>query len=329
MKKWVIILLFIIAILLAMVFTNNDAYLKTDKLYINEVVAKNSTIIQDDYGEYSDYIELYNGYDTDINLEGYHLSDREFDIKKWTFPKITIKAKSYLLVFASGRDKCNLETNICHTSFKASSTGEKLTLTEPNGNIISKVSFDKVERDISYSYDGRKYVYSSKATPNAKNEIEEVKTVANNTVKDTKVIITEYMKHNKDIIYISDGGYYDFIELYNSGDKDVNLSGLYLSDNPNKLNKFALPDMELKSKEYLAVYLTGGVKVDGYVCANFGLSDLDENIYLSNGEKIFEELKLVELGDNVSYGLKNDKWYYFISPTPGKANNTRAFEKMP
>ena len=72
MKKWVIILLFIIVIILALIFNNNKDYIRTDKLYINEVMSKNSSTVMDDYSEYSDYIELYNGYDHDIDLEGYH-----------------------------------------------------------------------------------------------------------------------------------------------------------------------------------------------------------------------------------------------------------------
>ncbi len=326
MKKWVIILLFAIAILIVVLFTNEQEFTKTDKLYINEVVSKNSSIIQDDDLDFSDYIEIYNGYGQDINLNGYHLSDREFDSDKWSFPEITIKSKEYLIVFASGKNKCDIEKRICHTNFKLSSLGEKLSLIDPDGNIISKVSFDKMNIDVSLSYDGKKYLYTSTPTPGKENVINEVK-INNN--KDNTIIINEYMTHNKSTIFISDGGYYDFVELYNYGDKDVNLNGLYLSDNKSKLTKFALPDVTIKSHDYLVVYLTGGVKVDGYVCANFGLSDLDESLYISNGEKIIDEVKLVLLKDDISYGFKEDKWYYFVSPTPGKENSTKTFEVMP
>ena len=327
MRKWVIILLFIIVIILALIFNNNKDYIRTDKLYINEVMSKNSSTVMDDYSEYSDYIELYNGYDYDINLEGYHLSDREFDVDKWKFPSVTIKKKSYLIVYASGKNKCDIEKSICHTNFKLSSLGEDLTLTDPTGNIISHIEFGEMEDDISYSYNGKEYVYTSVPTPNKENVIKDAK--PKNLVKENKLIINEYMTHNKTVGYLSDGGYYDFIELYNPSDKEVNMNGLYLSDNKNKLTKFALPDKVVKPKEYVVVYLTGDTKVDGVISANFGLSDDDIAIYLSNGETIFEELPLQILKDNVSYGLKDDKWYYFITPTPGKVNNTKAYEKMP
>ena len=30
----------------------------------------------------------------------------------------------------------------------------------------------------------------------------------------------------------------------------------------------------------------------------------------------------------MSYGLKNDKWLYFYTPTPGRENNTSGVERI-
>ena len=289
-------------------------------------MAKNSQTILDDDNEYSDYIELYNGYNYDINLLGYHLSDREYKTNKWTFPNIKIKAKSYLLIYASGKNKCDLENNICHTDFKLSSLGEKVTLTDGSGNIVSKVSFNQMNSDVSLSFNGKKYIYTSIGTPLYENVFEEVKII---NKKENTIIINEYLTHNEGINYLSDGGFYDFIELYNNSDNEMNIGSLYLSDNKSNLNKFKLPDITLQGHEYLVVYLTDGKKVDNYVCANFKLSDLDDGVYLSNNGVIFDEVEIVSLKKNISYGLKDNKWYYFVSPTPGKENNTKGLEKQP
>ena len=45
---------------------------------------------------------------------------------------------------------------------------------------------------------------------------------------------------------------------------------------------------------------------------------------LSNGKKIIDKVKIIELPENISYGKIEDKWYYFTSPTPSKINNTKA-----
>ena len=44
-----------------------------------------------------DYIELYNGYDYDVDLKGYYLSDDDFNDRIWQFNEsVVIKSKDYL-----------------------------------------------------------------------------------------------------------------------------------------------------------------------------------------------------------------------------------------
>ena len=71
-KASLIIILFIVAILLVILFQKDDSYIKTGNLYINEIVASNSYTYKDSDGEYSDYIELYNDNDYDVNLLIYY-----------------------------------------------------------------------------------------------------------------------------------------------------------------------------------------------------------------------------------------------------------------
>ena len=328
MKKTVIIaILFIILIPTIFIFTRDASFVKKDKLFISEVMTKNKTTIMDDYDNYPDYIEIYNGYSTSLNLSKYNLSDRDYYPFKWKFPDIEINPGEYLIIYADGKDKCDIDKRICHTNFKLSSTGEKVVLTDYLGNIISKVKFGEMEQDISYSWNGSKYEYTSSPTPGKANKI--TKVVSHETKKfDYTLRINEYMTHNK-LFNISDGSYYDFVELYNYGEKDINLEGLYITTSADKLNKFALPNYTVKSHEYVVIYMTDGKRVDEFICANFKLSDTDKELIISNGTDIYERLELVTLKDNVSYGYKNNKWYYFVSPTPGKDNTTKAYDKMP
>ena len=154
-KELIIIPIFVLTIVLVMLIPNND-YIKTGKLYVSEIMASNNYTIKDDDGDYSDYIEIYNGYKNSINLSNYHLSDDEYDTKKWTFPDITIKSNEYIIVYASGKNKCDLETRICHTNFKLSKSGEIITLTDSNGNIILNDKQKKALEDILSSF--RRYV---------------------------------------------------------------------------------------------------------------------------------------------------------------------------
>ena len=45
------------------------------QLVINEVCSKNDSVILDEYGESSDWIEIYNGGSEAVNIGGYYLSD--------------------------------------------------------------------------------------------------------------------------------------------------------------------------------------------------------------------------------------------------------------
>ena len=136
-KSLIIILLFLLSILIVYFFLPSNGYLygNKGKLIINEIVASNTNTYMDNNGEYSDIIELYNGNSFDINLSGYYLSDSEYETDLWKFPNIKIKAKGYLIVFASGKDKC--DNDDCHTNFRLSSSGEVVTLTDKNGNPLS------------------------------------------------------------------------------------------------------------------------------------------------------------------------------------------------
>ena len=74
------------------------------QIVINEVCSKNASVIEDEFGETPDWIELYNNTNTSINLEGYFISDDKSNPQKWTFPNKIIPPQNVLLIFASGND---------------------------------------------------------------------------------------------------------------------------------------------------------------------------------------------------------------------------------
>lgn len=325
MKKILIIISLFIVITLMVVFIPSlgREFTKNGKLYINEIVAKNNNIIKDNYNEYSDYIELYNGYNNDINLEGYYLSDSEFDTTKWQFKDITIKAGEYLIIYASNKDICDLENRICHTNFKLSDTGEVLTLFDKNGNIVSKIKYPNLDSNISYGFKNGKYI---KLHPTPGYENSEAYTVNN---KDYNLVINEYMTHNQRNHYDSYGNYLDWVEIYNDSDSDITLDNVYVSDDKNNLTKFKIPIVTIKAFDYLLIYFdSNGNSYENGIYADFGLSDNDENIVISNGSDIIDIVDIVKLEDNISYGKTNDGWKYFTSPTPSLENNTKAFDTI-
>ena len=74
------------------------------QVVINEYCPSTSVMADED-GDTSDWLELYNNSSSEVNLEGWHLSDRMDNLAKWTFPAITMPAQSYMLVYLSGKDR--------------------------------------------------------------------------------------------------------------------------------------------------------------------------------------------------------------------------------
>ena len=73
------------------------------QVVINEYCSS-STSFLDEYGDNSDWIELYNASSADVDLQGWHLSDKASNLAKWTFPSYVLKPGAYLLVYASSKD---------------------------------------------------------------------------------------------------------------------------------------------------------------------------------------------------------------------------------
>jgi hypothetical protein len=107
------------------------------ELVINEILADNEAVTADKY----DYIELYNGTNSDINLAGYGLSDNPDKPAKIAVGDVVIPAHSYLCI--------SLDDTT--TGFGFSSNGERAVLTDPTGKEVDKVFFPALDEDVSYS----------------------------------------------------------------------------------------------------------------------------------------------------------------------------------
>ncbi len=120
--------------------------LSSGGLVINEIMASNTKTIQDQDGEYDDWIELYNNSDATINLENYKLSDKLDALDKWTFPSATIAPNSYLNIWA---DEDQEQAGL-HCNFKLSASGESVALSDANGTVLDQVTFPILGEEKTY-----------------------------------------------------------------------------------------------------------------------------------------------------------------------------------
>ncbi|MCF8238982.1 MAG: CotH kinase family protein [Saprospiraceae bacterium] len=126
------------------------------------------------------------------------------------------------------------------------------------------------------------------------------------------LVINELMASNDMTAMDEAGEYEDWIELYNKGTVDLDISGYYLSDKADNLTKWTLPDnTTIPADGYLIVWADENGS-EGPLHANFKLSASGEVVFLSNPD--------LELVDQVTFGQQETDMGYARIP-----NGTGAF----
>lgn len=293
-----------------------------NRVRINEVMASNRTILQDGDGDWSDWIELYNGSSQPVDLSGCALSDDDVNQRKWVFPALTLQPGEYRLVFASGKDRREGEL---HANFKLSSSGEALRLYDAQGEVLSWVEYGALPAETSLSRlpDGS-LTTELRPTPGYENteaSVRDALSVAGTNVRG--LYINEIM---------SSGSGFDWLELYNAEEETIDLSGMGLSDDTRHPRRWQFPEgASIPAKGYLIVALTGaegenGVS-QGYFCANFGLSAGETATLALPDGALLDRVTLFEQHRDISYGRASgqEHFRYFTQPTPGKANDKKSY----
>ncbi len=122
---------------------------------ITEFMALNESTLQDEDGDYSDWLEIYNPGPSDINLADWYLTDDATELDKWEFPSQELSAGNFLVVFASNKDRATAGQEL-HTNFGLSGDGEYLALSRRvAGNQVEVVSaydpgFGQQYPDVAY-----------------------------------------------------------------------------------------------------------------------------------------------------------------------------------
>ncbi|MES2708731.1 MAG: lamin tail domain-containing protein [Verrucomicrobiota bacterium] len=145
-----------------------------ETLRISEFMASNTksrTITNqpmvDENKSYEDWIEIHNAGAGAVNLGGWSLTDNAANLRKWTFPPMSLAAGARLVVWASNKDRTDPALPL-HTNFKISSSGGYLALVKRDGATVAhewSPSYPPMPPDVSYglSLDGTQPVYFSTA----------------------------------------------------------------------------------------------------------------------------------------------------------------------
>ncbi len=291
-------------------------------IVVNEYVSLNSQGITDIDGEHSDWIELFNLTDQNINLENYNLSDDPDSLNKWTFPSVEIPANGFLLIFASGKNYSIDESgNEIHTNFNLELEGEPIILSNNNMTVLDYAPEQALLADQSFGRipDGAEFwVTFVDGTANQSNQSGQV------FAPNNSLVINEIMTSNTSTIEDVDGEYSDWIEFYNPSQNSINLFGYSITDDPNITDKWIFPNVTIEPNELLLIFASGKNYKSGELHTNFKLSSGSEDLILYNAQNEVEDFLFGhQLISDQSFGrIENgsNDWVEFYSSTPDDDN---------
>lgn len=315
------------------------------QVVINEVCSRNDSVISDQSGEFSDWIELYNTTDQPISLNGYYLSDNPAKPHKWKFGDVNISPFSYLLVFASGEDVKDFG-EVSDTISGLSDdywvwSDSKHTIT-PGESTIEPLLYEEIrgEEDNKTIYSAKMYVGDNYSA----GELGWYSTFVNIYVGESgksydysqfdKLQIEATISEGRDIqVRLVQKGVdnwlgYPYTITGTGIEKDlyeIPLNDSWAIDNLSDLSAVKYEALFPEGYTEFTIYNQFWIDRPRYLQASFKLSGDGESVLLSDSSaKIIDNVNFPELDTDFSYGRATDgtgEFALFPQPTPLKSNN--------
>jgi hypothetical protein len=305
---------------------NGEIAQSTQVLFINEVQTNNVSTYDDLMGDFDQWFEIYNPNNFQVNVAGYYVSingnPTQFLIPNTNPYRTVIPANGFILIWC---DNEPLEDSN-HTDFTLSTSGGTIVLTGPDATTtVDSYTYSAMAADASY---GR----SSDGSPSSIIFNEPTPRVSNTLIliEPALVYINEIMAANQNDVEDNAGEKEDWIEIYNPNNFDVNLSGYYLSDNPDNPMKWQIPStypdsVTVEANSWMLFYPDEDM-TQGVLHASFRLSNNGEwlGLYSQDGYSLADEIEWAHIDPDTSYGRitdGNESWWMFTGTTPDASNN--------
>ena len=303
-----------------LLFTNLSA-----QLYINEFMAKQDAAFPGPQGDYSDWIEIYNAGNEPVMLGGYYLSDKLDDPSAMyqianTYPdSVTVQPGGFILFYANKGEA----TSVLNLNFKLGSSGEAVGFWTPESVFIDSLTYGEQTDNVSYGriIDGADNwglfiehpVVGYTCSPQR----------SNITIK-----MNEFLAKNSTVNQDEFGNYGDWVELYNYGLSDIEITGMHMSDTPDEPTLYTFNPTILAPESFILVWCDATtddpITVPDTLHANFKLSAGGETVGLYlNENTIIDTVTFGAQTADISYGRFPDgtnDWYTYTAPTPWESN---------
>ncbi len=303
---------------------------KGEGLVINEFMASNLAAWEDPDkpGLYPDWIELYNATNATIDLAGMYLTDELNKPTQYQIPAgVTISSGQHL-VFVADKDLIPRPTHI-HTNFELAADGEEVGLVDVDGvTMIDSLDFGDLPQSTDISYgrypDAGEWRYLGTPTPTEENQAVSVPPL-------DAVRFNEILSHS----HLDDP---DWIELYNTTDTAINLSGWFLTDSGTIQNKYEIPEGTIIEPDDYVVFYEDQSFGDGNMAGShvpFALSENGETLHLRSAidgqvTGYYKKQAFRAAESNVAFGkyIKSTGTYNFVAMSENTPGGPNAYPKV-
>lgn len=111
-----------------------------------------------------------------------------------------------------------------------------------------------------------------------------------------EIVINEVVRSGFHKMEDEDGERQDWVELYNTTERAIDLTGMHLTDDDKRLAKWSFPQMSIGPGEFLVVVASGKDRNDtaGYLHTNFKISEEPVLIVDADGETVIDYMPVSE-----------------------------------
>ncbi len=263
-------------------------------LVINEVLANNAGLAEG--GRTPDWVELYNGTTTNVDMAGMSLTDDTLQPRRYVIPSGTILTPGAFVRVICDPGSTNA-ASLVNTNFALKSSGGAVYLFDTpanGGSLLSSITYGLQVPDLSIGRvpDGSTNWVLCGPTPLGVNIA--VASLGNPAT----LSVNEWMA-------APGSGEDDWFEVYNPDPQPIALGGLYLTDDLNDRTKYKIPALSFMGsgsnawQKFVADANTGA----GADHVNFGLSRTGEALGIcSTNGTLINALGFGEQQDKVSEG---------------------------
>lgn len=290
---------------------------------VSEVMADEQWVLADSQGRFSDWVELHNTTDRAIDLSGWYLTDDPAQPQKWMIPSLVLQPGEYRVIFCSGEDRT--VSDELHAGFSLSAAGESLTLYAHGGVAVDSVNFPASQENRAFVFENGEAVLTDQPTPGYENTQQGYEAFCEAALPQGKLAIWEVMTANDRYLPQLLGNCYDWVELRNISDEPLDLSGFYLSDDPDVPQMHQLRSRTLQPGASVVIILSGEPDMarNGYEHAQFSLDAQVDQLFLFDGDgELVDFVHLENIPRGMSYGRTEGRGGFFqMEPSPENPNH--------